>query len=402
MLLLGRHAVVQHHVERPGAVPAGVGDPVLEVGVAGRVDPVVVLLPGDHPLGHVVGREHLGQRGRDTLGPRPGLTEVQVAVDGEAHTARHVPLVQDLGAVQADGLGEHQPVGQPALALLRPVLLAEPPGPLPTDLRERAVGDDRGVLPGQAQLVVPAVGDPAPQLRWRAATGVQAQMERVGVPVPSPQAVKPGRELLAGRRDGGSLGHRVVRAAYAVTSAPVRWHCTDGADQAGLAADAGAAGAAVVTFSWGVSVDFMGVALLGEVGVGVGVRRPLEQDATSHRVRPPVRTVRSCDIRDRTGDATDSVPGRGPGRKPVSSVPVRQCRVEWASRGVSGLGGVFGSGCRGPDGPAQVDRPKATRWPSLVPTNTRPPSVAGTENLVTVPSAKLRRSLSEPLTGSAS
>ncbi len=81
----------------------------------------------------------------------------------------------------------------------------------------------------------------------------------------------------------------------------------------------------------------------------------------------------------------------------VGRTGVGRGRVQADRFGTAGFGTAgFGRGR------VQADRPKASRWPSLVPTNSRPPSVAGTENLVTVPSAKLRRSLSAPLTGTAS
>ncbi|GAA0369428.1 hypothetical protein GCM10010319_54170 [Streptomyces blastmyceticus] len=115
-------------------------------------------------------------------------------------------LVQHLRAAQARGLGEVEPLGVTAVPVVGAVLIEDPLHPAAAHLGVRAVGDDGSVLLRQALLVIPAVGDPLPQLLAAQLTAVQAQVQRVFVPVAVGVGAQRGREFL--RAPGGGHHHR--------------------------------------------------------------------------------------------------------------------------------------------------------------------------------------------------
>jgi len=101
----------------------------------------------------------------------------------EPYPRQDVPLVEYLFAGEPHRVREGEPVSQPALPFALPVLERDARDPLPAYLGQWAVRDDGAVLLGEAPLVVPAVGDPRPDLVRRAAAGVEPQVERVPIPV---------------------------------------------------------------------------------------------------------------------------------------------------------------------------------------------------------------------------
>src|SRR6266540_1026291 len=87
------------------------------------------------------------------------------------------------GAVQADRVAQAQPVGEPAGALVWPVVVLDALAPPPAYLRQRAVGDDGGVLLRQRLLVVPAVGHETADLVGTQLAREHRLLERVLLPV---------------------------------------------------------------------------------------------------------------------------------------------------------------------------------------------------------------------------
>ena len=110
-------------------------------------------------------REQLGERRAHRLLPRRAAREVHVGVDGEAH-AGHARRRGSRRCVarQPHRLGEPQPRLDAARIVAVAVVVEDALHPVAPHRAIRAVGEDRGVLDRDADLVVEAVRDPAADL----------------------------------------------------------------------------------------------------------------------------------------------------------------------------------------------------------------------------------------------
>src|ERR1043166_9469254 len=131
------------------------------------------------PLLVDLGREELGERGAHSLLPGAAPGEIDVCVDGKAHAGKHVLERSDLIAREADRLAKAQPRLDAALGALSPVVVEDALDPAPALVAIGHVGEDRGVLDRDADLVIEAVEDPTLHLRARAAAVVHCDVERV-------------------------------------------------------------------------------------------------------------------------------------------------------------------------------------------------------------------------------
>ena len=124
-------------------------------------------------------REQLRERGAH--GFRPGRTacEIHVGIDREAHPRQQLLQALHLSTRQAHRLGEPQPRLDPAGILAVAVVIENALYPVAPHATVVAIGEDGGVLDGNADLVIEAVRHPAANLRRRGLARIQHHVERM-------------------------------------------------------------------------------------------------------------------------------------------------------------------------------------------------------------------------------
>ena len=159
---------VQRHGQPELDIAARQADAALEVMQAGAVDPRVVLRPIGQPLLVDFRREQFRQRRTRRLLPGRAPRKIHIRIHGEADPRQHITRLSTLRARKPGGLREPQPGLDAARIIPITVVIQNPLHPLAAHRAVRAVGEDRGILDRDVDLVVEAVRDPAPDLLRRA------------------------------------------------------------------------------------------------------------------------------------------------------------------------------------------------------------------------------------------
>ncbi len=149
------------------------------------------------------GREQLGQRGGHRLQQRALAHEVDVGFHREARARQRTLPGDDVGAIEAQRVGQHQPALDAALLAAVAVVVEQAMHPLAAQLAVVRAGHQRGVLARHRRLVAVAVERPRLHLALVELAAVQEAMERVLVVV----------ALGADRADGGLQLRRRHQAA---------------------------------------------------------------------------------------------------------------------------------------------------------------------------------------------
>src|SRR4029077_11680 len=192
--------------ERQGVlgVPRRLGEPVLEILEAFRVDPYVVTEHRGKPLLHDERSEHFGQRGRYGFEPRLEPAEVDVGVHGKPDARKQATLTEQVVPGNAHGLPEPQPGLDAPLLPRPPVMVDNALNPLLAHLALRAARQDQRVLHGNADLIVKAVCHPELQLVAGQLPAVHPLIEWMQVMVATLQhAAQPAHEVVCRTRRGG-------------------------------------------------------------------------------------------------------------------------------------------------------------------------------------------------------
>src|SRR5262249_40392897 len=142
-------------------------------------DPLVVLGPVRKPVLVYLRSEQFRQRGADSLLPRALAREVDIGVHGKTHTRQNVLERGDLLPGYATRDTELDPGFYASLLIVRAVMVDDALDPLPAHLAVRTIGQDRGILEGDIDLVVEPVSDPAANLFGVQPAGIHRHVERV-------------------------------------------------------------------------------------------------------------------------------------------------------------------------------------------------------------------------------
>ena len=167
------------------------GRALLEVDEGRGGQPRVALGPVLDALLVDVAREEVGHRRAHALLPGRVAAEVEVRVAGELGRRQQQLAVDDVGALEAERVGELQPLGQRAVDVVRDDVLA----PHGTQARVGALGDDGRILARDGVLVVVSVGRPERQYLL----GRTARLEELIEGMVDVVAVGQGEELVAKR-----------------------------------------------------------------------------------------------------------------------------------------------------------------------------------------------------------
>ena len=154
-------------------------------------------------------REEFGQRRAHRLLPGGPAREVQVGIDGEADTGQQVLVRAELLAGESHRLAQLDPGIDPSLAV-PPVVVEEALNPEAPDIAVRAVGEDRGVLARDVDLVVEAVRHPAAEGLAVELSRVHPLVELVVDVVEALQRTQLALEFLAGPGRCGGVAHAPV------------------------------------------------------------------------------------------------------------------------------------------------------------------------------------------------
>src|SRR5439155_1045145 len=137
----------------------------------------VVLRPGGESLFVDLRREQLGERGAHRFRPGRTACEIHIGIDREAHPRQQLLQALHLSTRQAHRLREPQPRLDPAGILAVAVVIENALYPVAPHATVVAIGEDGGVLDGNADLVIEAVRHPAANLRRRGLAGIQHHVE---------------------------------------------------------------------------------------------------------------------------------------------------------------------------------------------------------------------------------
>ena len=145
---------------------------------------------------------------------------IDVGVAGEADAGQDGPAARHLLAVEADPVGQTQPEVEPRLApRLVAVVVADAADPHAAEGRIFRLGQDDGVLDGDARLVVVAVQHPLLELELGQPALVHEHVVPMVIVVALLSlAADPGDELVARQR--GPYRHRVTSMPSAAISHP--------------------------------------------------------------------------------------------------------------------------------------------------------------------------------------
>ena len=133
-LLLRRRGVALDVVEGEVGVAVGLVEAALEILHGLLADEVVVLEHAGDALAVDGGREQLGERGGHRLQQRALAHEIDIGLDGKARGGQRALHGDDVGAVEAERVGQHQPALDAALLAAVAVVIEQAVHPLAPQL----------------------------------------------------------------------------------------------------------------------------------------------------------------------------------------------------------------------------------------------------------------------------
>ncbi len=112
-------------------------------------------------------------------GPRLRAGKSHVGIDREPDGGNHILAVEQIGAGHAARVAKTQPRLDAAFISLGAVVFDDPVDPLPANIAERTVGENRRILDRDVDLIIETVGHPSADGFLRKPAFIHQEMKRM-------------------------------------------------------------------------------------------------------------------------------------------------------------------------------------------------------------------------------
>src|SRR6185437_8724195 len=217
LLLLGRVCFAFYVIEREIGIARRLGEAGVEIGQRLAADEIVARQHAGDALADDGRREHLGERRGDRLEQAAFGDEADIGLDGKARRRQGARHGGDIGAIEAETVGQGKPAGDAATTRRVAGVIDEALAPDAAQLAVAGPRDERGILAWDGALIAIAVERPGLHLPLVQPAAMQQPVKRVQVVVAlGADATQRGIEPVGSE----NLGHRVNSSPSCATVQP--------------------------------------------------------------------------------------------------------------------------------------------------------------------------------------